>query len=540
METKSIEVPPSSKLFKDYLNQEDSIQSFFDYRFNEQDDFNKRLKAIHERHYQRARLVRVLTAFNKKYTNHKNVFENINKLENNQTVAVVGGQQAGLLTGPAYAIHKCLSIIKLAKQQEERLGVPVIPIFWIAGEDHDFDEVNHVFTQKAGAMKKVVYQKKFGNKTSVSKLTIDKGDLAKWIDEVFGAFGETEHTQDVLTEVEDVMKQSVTFVDFFAHLIHRLFSHYGLVLLDSADPEMRQLESVNFQNLLSHHREINESVMTRLDALKDRGYDVNLDQTPGSVNLFYEHEGSRELLRTDKDQLVGKNGSVSFDLDEISQIAEQKPQSFSNNVVTRPIMQDLLLPTLAFIAGPGEIAYWSTLREAFHCLAIDMPVVVPRLQITLIERRTDKWLEDKGVSIEAILNGGLHDLKDQWLRSQHPWDVTGVVDEFRQKIKVGHGPVKSLAVDISRGLEQVSDKNLSIIEQHIDMIEKKMKTMIEKQYDTELRRFDDVEAALVPMGQPQERIWSIFYFINQHGFELIDQLLEQDYQFDGYQNVIKV
>ncbi|TCP29081.1 bacillithiol biosynthesis cysteine-adding enzyme BshC [Scopulibacillus darangshiensis] len=540
MDLKVIEVKHNAKLVEDYLTQGERIQSFFDYPFNEQSAYQERLQSIHQRSYGREDLVRVLGAFNKKYTDHENVFANIEKLNNVKSAAVVGGQQAGLLTGPAYSIHKCISIIKLAREQEGQLGIPVIPIFWIAGEDHDFDEVNHVHIPADGGQKKLVYQKKFGNKTSVSKLTIDKADLMQWINAVFQAFGETDHTAQILTDLEEAVNYSRTVVDFFACLIHKLFAPYGLVLLDSADPAVRKLEAGYFQELLAHHKEINQAVISQLNHLEGSGYKVDLDQAEGNVNLFYDDKGNRELLEEDGNLIKGKSGTVRFDLSQLQGIAEETPEVLSNNVVTRPIMQDLLLPTLAFIAGPGEIAYWSALKKAFHQVSIDMPPVVPRLHMTLISRGAKKWLDNKELSIQKVLQADINQLKEEWLSAQHDWRVGDTVNTFRKSVKDAYGPMKELAVDISRGLDKISDKNIAIIERDIDVMEKKMMQMIELQYESELKRFQRVENNLCPSGVPQERFWSIFYFINRHGFGLIPHLLDQQYQFNGYQHVIEL
>ncbi|MBM7644256.1 bacillithiol biosynthesis cysteine-adding enzyme BshC [Scopulibacillus daqui] len=541
MDTKMIEIPLSSKLVNDYINNKETISSLFDYKYQKQDSSQKRMDEIISRKYQRDRLASVLTKFNQKYTQHPSVFDNIEKLKKANAAAVVGGQQAGLLTGPAYTIHKCLSVIKLAKEKEEQLGMPIVPVFWIAGEDHDFDEINHVYIRKNDVLKKYAYKPSLSNnKTSVSKLDIDQKELSDWVETIFQSYGETEFTKDIVSEIRRMIDQSQTIVDFFAFLIHRLFDQYGLVLIDSADPDVRRIESDYFKRFIHNHHFINENVMSQLNVLKSRGYEVALDQSSGSVNLFYEEQGQRELLEYKEGKFVGKNGAVSLDYDQLLQAAENRPELLSNNVVTRPIMQDLLLPTLAFIAGPGEIAYWSALKEAFRCFDIRMPLIVPRLNLTLVDRRIEKWLKEKNVDIEEVLNNHLGEHKKNWLNKQHEWNVDGVIGELRQKIEEAHQPVQALAVEISRGLEKMSQKNLQLIVSQIDYIEKKMKGTIKEQYKTELDKFDWINDAVMPMGQPQERVWSIFCFINAYGFDLIGKLMAQTYQFNGAQHVVKI
>ncbi|MFC7392451.1 bacillithiol biosynthesis cysteine-adding enzyme BshC [Scopulibacillus cellulosilyticus] len=541
MDTEIIEIPLSSKLVNDYIKGQERIVSFFDYEDHGLANSQKRMNEIAERKYQREQLMSVLTAFNQKYTENEKVFENINKLKTAKSAAVIGGQQAGLLTGPAFTIHKCLSVIKLAQEQEKQLGVPIVPIFWIAGEDHDFDEINHVYIRKNEALKKYPYKQILSNnKTSVSKLDIDHKELSDWVETIFQSYGETEYTRDIVAKIRQMMDRSETVVDFFAFLIHRLFDKYGLILIDSADPSVRKLESDYFKQMIQGHESINENVMSQLNLLKDRGYEVALDQNDGSVNLFYEDQGQRELLEYKDGKFIGKTGSVSLDYDELLSIAENHPELLSNNVVTRPIMQDLLLPTLAFIAGPGEIAYWSALKTAFRCFNIRMPLIVPRLNLTLVDRRIEKWLDNKNLDIEGVLNNKLAAYKNRWLSMQHEWDVEGAVGKFRELIEEAYQPVEQLAVEISPGLKKISHKNLQLMEQQVNYIEKKMKGTIEQRYKTELNKFDVINDCLMPMGEPQERVWSIFYFINLFGFDLIEKLMTQAYQFNGSQHVVKI
>lgn len=536
MDVRQIDQEPSNKLIKDYLNQNPKLLSFFDYSYQDPASYNLRAEELQGKRFQREALVNVLTEFNERYTKNERVFENIGKLSDPESVAVVGGQQAGLLTGPAFSIHKCLSVIKLAKRQEKLLGIPVVPIFWIAGEDHDLDEVNHVFVEQNGFLKKKVYESIPANKRPVSHMPVDHHQMEKWVKDVFHNYGETQFSQKLIADTMEKLNQSESYVDFFAGLIHYLFEKEGIVLMDSAAPAIRKLEKDYFYRLLDNNEAINESVKGQLKQMEEMNYLVDLDQSDGQSNLFYDDGEGRVLLERDANHYIHPITNETYSIEKIRE--EATDLKLSNNVVTRPIMQDLLLPVLAFIAGPGEISYWSALKGAFHVMDLSMPIILPRLHFTIIDRQSVKWLNEKSVDIQELFQDKIQNIKENWLEAEHAYPVKKVIDQFRSNLTEIHQPLTELMKDIDSGHQSFAEKNLLIMLDHVDRYEKKANQLIEARYAVELKRFDHIEKMIQPMNAPQERKWTIFYFLNKYGLDLIEQLLETDADFNGKQHVI--
>ena len=160
MEMLNLSLPAANRFATDYLTGSPGLQSFFHYNFNEKNAYIHRLDELKNRSFMRHELADHIQSFMSSYANSEKITDNINKLRKEDSVAVIGGQQAGILTGPLYTIHKVISIIKLAEQKEAELGVPVVPVFWIAGEDHDYQEVNHVYVMKDNKQEKWVYPEK--------------------------------------------------------------------------------------------------------------------------------------------------------------------------------------------------------------------------------------------------------------------------------------------------------------------------------------------------------------------------------------------
>ncbi|WP_085524079.1 bacillithiol biosynthesis cysteine-adding enzyme BshC [Tuberibacillus sp. Marseille-P3662] len=526
----------ANKLVHDYIHQDETITSYFAYDYQRDDTYEQRVTYLQQRDYQRDHLVAALHAFNAQYTSSEHVRRHIDQLHQSDATVVVGGQQAGLLTGPAMTIYKCISVIKFAREREKQLGTPVIPVFWIAGEDHDFAEINHVNVNEQQHIKKMVYQDRTQNKQPVSEIGIDDARLKAWVNDVFQAYGESDDTQSLLDAIYTFIDRSETIVDFFAYLLHDLFSQYGLVLLDSCDKRFRQLESAFFEQMIHQSETLSQNVQDTLFNLNASGYHVNLDASATDAHLFYHDAGERKLLeRVDEVTFKDKHDTIRLTKDELLRIAREQPERLSNNVVTRPLMQEMLLPTLAFVGGPGEISYWSALKTGFEAMSLAMPPVIPRLNVTLVSRDVCRWLKDKNYSIGDVLTEGLEAKKQAWLREQNHWPIDETAEQVTAALHEYYQPLKDLAGDIDPNLQPLADKNRTIIEQQIEYIRRKMMKSVEQHHDQALKKFDNVQMDLKPDNQPQERTWSIYYFINAHSKDLIDRLLSETYSFDGRQ-----
>ena len=536
MKIKKINLAEPSKLTEDYINGEASIQSFFNYDINDQECYQKRLNHLNKLDYEREALADYLVQFNQKFQPHDKVLNNIERLKDPQAVVIVGGQQAGLLMGPLYTVHKCLSIIQLAQEQERALNVPVIPVFWIAGEDHDYDEVNHVFAyqQEQKAVKKLPYKMPGAGMTSVSDIDMDHDQLEKWLEQVFQAYGETAYTKNLLEQVKSVAKISRTLVDFFAGLIHQLFGKHGLVLLDSGDSRLRKLETNYFKAIIDHNQEIASAVVTQLNELEANGYHVQLDQSTDSVNLFINNRNERVLLYHMEGEAYGnKAKSMITTKADLYEVAERHPEQLSNNVVTRPLMQEMLLPTLAFIGGPGEIAYWSALSPAFHELSLEMPPVLLRHRLIMVNRKTTQWIEQKGLDILAVLSKDFNREKTAWLDSQHEWDVEATFNMVKESVLTAYAPLSGLAKAVDSHLERLSNKNGHLVVKQLEYMKQAIERNIEQKHTVELSKFERVKASLFPNDSPQERVWSIYYFMNYLGDDIVERLLETSFPFEG-------
>src|SRR5690625_2150570 len=379
MRIESIQMKQTNSLIADYLNNDEQINDFIDYPT---DNLEQRLKDLNDQTFDRKALTDVLHSMNEQWQAPEQSLKNISRLQAPESVVVIGGQQAGLLTGPLYTINKIISLIQYSRQQEEALGVPVIPVFWIAGEDHDFAEINHVNMLKGTRMKKIPISQFEEKRIPVGDLTIDQKRANDWLNKLFLTIPETIHTKKLYNELMDCLQDAKTYVDFFATLIYKLFPTEGLVLINSHDENLRTIESDYFQAMIHQQEDISVTIYEKRMRLKRLGYPTPVEAEIDDTHLFYHLNGERVLLkRQDSGRWIGKQDNINFTTNELMEIAEHQPQLLSNNVMTRPIMQEFLFPTLAFVGGHAEISYWMLLRETFHLFNKKLPPLVDRKSV---------------------------------------------------------------------------------------------------------------------------------------------------------------
>ena len=544
MEILNLSLPATNRFATGYLSGNEEIQSFFHYNFQSASDYNSRLGELSERKFYRQELAQHITDFMSRFPTSSRVAENIEKLKLENSVAVIGGQQAGLLTGPLYSVHKVISIIKLAEQKEQELGVPVVPVFWVAGEDHDYQEVNHVYVLNERKPEKKVYPAKNHQKIMITETKLDKDMCISWVEEIIESYGETNYTNNLRQFTQKALDASTTFVDFFATIIMEMFKEQGLLIVDSGNPELRKLEKEYFLQQIENYATITKQVLSQQQVTEKAGFKQAIEIGENAANLFYTDPDTDEriLLVFDSETglFSGKNGGVGFTKEELVNIATEFPERLSNNVVTRPLMQEWLFPTLAFIGGPGEIAYWAELKQVFEHFGIKMPPLVPRLNITILDRSIETDLAELNLDLKDVLEAGTskHELK--FIDSLKDRELEELFTETKNYLKLQYESIREKSEQVDKTLRPLATKNEEILLKQIGFMEQKVHESVCRKHDDILRKFSRIENALRPNGVPQERIWNPYYYLNRYGIDFFSNLLTLPFTFDGSHKVIKV
>lgn len=540
MEIKEVVLPSINKFASDYMKNLFSVKDFFHYDLKEVNVFGKRYEDLMQRSFNRKDLALTIENYMKHFGLSTEVKANLERLQQEDAVIVIGGQQAGLLTGPLYTIHKVISIIKVAKEQEILLGKPVIPVFWIAGEDHDLEEVNHVYIEQNQVFKKVKYPSSTISKAMITDVQLDKPTIEKWLKEIFSSFEETAYTKDLYNTLLGYSSKSPSFTHFFSCIINELFQKYGLLLIDSADISFRKMQSSFFETLIQQQQSINQAVKQQQEYITQQGYKPIISMDEKNANLFYYENEERVLLEYDEEQdlFQGKNHSLQLTKEQLLEIARNEPEKLSNNVVTRPLMQEYLFPVQAFISGPGEIAYWSELKKAFEQVGMQMCPIIPRMNITLLEKKVQKDLEDVNMDIYEALVQGAEKAKKRFLNSIEDEEISSLFEKLESQFKKNHFLLSQAAKTIDKGLEPIFNKNSDLIQGQLQYLRNKIQQSINSKHSHELAKYNRITNALRPNDGPQERTTNIYYFLNQYGPEFMSELMDLPFESNSFHKVV--
>ena len=536
MDLDTMELPKKNKLMEAYRHDPQFFHRFFEYEMTTV-GYEDRAEELQRRSFQREQLAAAVESYMLPFGISDLAAQYIQELSKDALV-VIGGQQAGVLTGPLYSVHKAISVILLAQKQRELLRKPVVPVFWIAGEDHDINEINHTYTAKAGKAIKRQFKQPTILKTMASDTYYDQKEMTAYIKKIFKSYGETSYTQKLLHDVLQTVEQQQNFTNFFTALMNELFTEHGLLFMDAAYKPLRQLESPYFSQVIENSEAIAKSIYYTEQQLHAYGYAKPIESEEQDANLFYVHDTGRVLLRRKDGKFVNEQAGVTFTEQEMHYLAKNEPWLLSNNVATRPIMQDLVFPVLAFVGGPGEIAYWSLLKEAFQIMGIHMPVIVPRLSITLVNRQVQEALKLTDITINQVMNHELPELLEKWLEQQRDEQFDRLLTETKRQLQTQYEQLQSHLEATDPGLIQLLSKNLQFHNSQFDYLLKKKEQSILLKHHVQYERFHVISEQLFPEGSLQERLYSPYFYMNQFGEGLIDELLQQPYTFNGSHQLV--
>ena len=406
------QIPSQSRLFLDYLKDPVSLREFYP-------------SAVQFHHELPARAPEVLAAYendrdalcdalrdmNASWGAGAETLKNIDLLREPDSIAVVSGQQAGLFSGPLYTIYKALSAVKLAGCLNQR-NTKAVPVFWVATEDHDFPEVAKAeFIKRDCLLGEVeVPSDLHRDGQPVGRVVIDDS-FSEVIDRLLELLPDSEFTPDLEVLLRDAWRSGRSYGEAFARMMTVLLGQHGLVLLDPLDPRMKAQAAPLYAKAALRAHEIAIAIETRSRRLEEAGYHAQVTPSENSFPLFmHDDDGARHaMVRTADGKYETKNAGTAYTAQELSDMALAHPERFSPNVTLRAVVQDYLLPTIAYYGGAAEIAYFAQTTEVYRLLERPITPILPRSSLTVIERHTGRVLEKYGLRLQDLF-GGLEDL----------------------------------------------------------------------------------------------------------------------------------
>ena len=515
-----------SALFFDYLYEFPDVGRYFPSNFRDTTHFQAAMSAIDGQTYDRPTLAKVLDEQNRAFGSTAKALDNVALLLKPTTYAIVTGQQVGLFGGPLYTVLKTITTIKLSERLKQKYPqFDFVPVFWIEGEDHDFAEMNHVSVFDAeNKVTPIQYlpggQMPERNLGPIGELVFDES-LNQTFAALEGALQKTDFSEEVIRKLKECYAPGRTFNQAFTAWMNFLFEDYGLVFISANNPEFKRLLSPLFVKEITEFPKTSQTVI-RQSAILEEKYHAQIKAK--SINLFLFHKGGRYLIEPRENDYSLKGTRHFLQKDELLKIATETPELLSTNVVLRPLAQDTLLPTLAYVAGPSEIAYHAQLKPLYQDFKVLQPIIYPRASGTFLEERVERAMEKYGL--------GLSELFDD------PEKVTSRVAERISEVKadVLFGSASASFHDalneLKFGLKEIDPTLLgslegvkSKIDGNLNVLKEKTIAAQKRRYETAMRQVEKAIASLLPNGLLQEREINVVHFMNKYGPDLAKWLV---------------
>lgn len=517
------DVPHSSALLIDYLYHYDRVSQFYHGSPFDPASFQKVATQLGAFGAVRREIIEVLVRQNQDWDCPEPTRANLQRLREPGTFAVVTGQQVGLFSGPAFTIYKALTAVRLAQSLSEQ-GLPCVPIFWLATEDHDLAEVAEAAT--FDEEHNLIPLRDSGDRPSPRspvgqvRHTVE---VVAALDQLEAALPPGEARTRLLQDLRECYEPGSTWGRSFAKFMTRLFGRWGVILMDPLDESVHRLSVPIYEQALARASELRTQILDRTHALVQRGYHAQVHVAEDSTLIFVARHGDRVPLHQRGAKYFLDDGA-EVSLAQLQSWLAERPLDFSPNVLMRPLVQDILLPTLAYVAGPSELAYLGQAQPLYPAFGRPQPVVFPRAAFTLLEARVERLMEKYKLRLEDVWQGQDHlsrkiaatSLAEGWSErfDQGERDLEQLLDRF-------HADIEKLDPTLLDTLEHAKEK----MKYQMERLRGKLTRAALGRSELLARHEQTLLRFLLPHKELQERRVGGVSFLGRKGYELLDQLL---------------
>jgi len=522
------DLPDYQNLFLDYLYEFDNVSKFYPKNFREIENYNRTLEDL--KNYIRPHREEVSDIIRKQYSDYKiskQTDANIESLKSENTFAVVTGQQVTIFGGPLYTFYKLITTIKLCSQLKEKYDeYNFVPIFWMEGDDHDFEEVKSInIFDKNNSLKKIIYDDGLDEEIergSVGSLNFNE-NINLTIKELEDSLRDTEYKNDLLNLIKKCYSEGTKFKEAFKKLLHNFFDEYGLILFDPQDKEVKEILLPIFKNEIESYSDHTNEIVLKSAELDDI-YHAQVKVKP--VNLFYSDEKGRHLIEPVDKEFRFKGKRKRIGKIELLNLLHYDPSTFSPNVLLRPICQDYILPTSIYVGGPSELSYFAQVMPNYSFFEIVDPIIFPRASATIVEKHIYSTLEKYDLSISDIFRDR-KELISRVLNSISDIDINSLFLETKNNIDSELEKIKSTLLEIDKTLIDSTNKSMQRIFQNLEVIKEKSEKAQAVKHETVIKQLDKVRMVIYPQENLQERELSFIYFANKYGLDIFKWIFNE-------------
>lgn len=505
----------SQPITLDYLRSSSKINQFFSAHF--------RTENFRDVRVDRSQVVENLTRYNQMLNAPAKVMQNIEILGSENNFAIITGQQPGLFTGPVFTIYKALSAIIISERLSNSRH-QFVPLFWNASEDHDFGEMNHIHVMDGDELLRIDYPLR--EEGSVSEIKLDQEKIAEMILRINEATPNTEFKDSILEKIKNLSNQSKNLGDFFSRIMLNLLGEYGLILIEPK--YLRKMMIPLFKKMIDNPARCSEILNETGARLKELGYSPSIHKKANLCNFFVErknviYEGNFRI------------GGHAYSRNRLLHLLEKSPLSFSANAVTRPITQDYVLPTYAYVAGPSEVAYLAQLKQIYREFGVQMPVIYPRFGATVIENKVLKVLDKYRLKIFDLRS------PQPLLKRLAATKIKPVFNSSRKKLQDIFQDIEETALRINGSLVDSCQASQGRVLKEIGVLENKLTRSLKKQNVIVERQIQKAANNIFPENDLQERKINLLEYLIKFGHnflgDIYGEFLKSDY---GEHRLIKL
>jgi bacillithiol biosynthesis cysteine-adding enzyme BshC len=436
----------------------------------------------------------------------------IEALRSENCFTVTTAHQPVLFTGPLYHIFKIASTIHLArKHNETNKEATLVPVFVMSGEDHDWAEVNHAHIFG----KKYIWEREAGGPCG----RLDLQGLEPLIESVTSLFANSQHYEEIKTLFQSSLSKAKNYGDFHHLLVHALFGHHGLVVLNADDPELKRVFAPVMKREIEEQFSFPHVTRTQKE-LEAKGFKPQAFCRP--INLFYLSEGRRERLEPENGRIRLMETGKSLEKDELLKLLEQTPESFSPNVIMRPLYQEMILPNLAYIGGGGEIAYWLERKSQFNAVGLHFPMLIRRNSVMIIDAATDQQLKKSSMTWLDLMDD-YDTIVRKYLKAHSQAEL-----DYDQEQKLIHDAYAMLASKAEKIDPTLAKAILAEETKQVKAFEQLGSRLIraeKQQQETQLKRIHKLKEKLFPGGGLQERYENFLPYYAEQGDAWIETMI---------------
>jgi bacillithiol synthase len=516
------QIPHTTRLFSDFLSDYSKVQQFYPRSAYFNQWFKDEASNLSYAAERREAVSMILDRQNQSWNASAKAVENVARLRAGAS-AVVTGQQVGLFGGPSFTIFKALTAIKLA-DQATRSGVDCVPVFWLATEDHDLAEVNQLsIPGPDGSLQKLTAPAE-----GLSNAPVGTVRFGSEIDAVVEAASGLLGPGEISDFLREAYRPGETFGNAFGRLLARLFADWGVILLDSADPEFHRIAEPVYRAAIERAADLDEALLSRGKALESAGYHQQVKVTSSSTLLFTVRNGARVPVH----RRVNGDGSAEFLIAEeriskadlLSRITSS-PWDFSGNALLRPVIQDYLLPTLAYTGGSAEVAYFAQVAVVYEMLLGRVTPIVPRFSATIVEPKPKTFLERYGLRLADLFQGP-ENLREQMASRTLPEELQSAFDQAEASLEKSLAAIREGLARLDSTLVDSATNAASKMQHQLSQLRSKAARAELRQTEVLTRKADVLSNLLYPGKALQEREIAGVYFVARYGREFLRDVYE--------------